>query len=118
MTHREKVDYLISDLTQRGIKRRTIAPPHWRMVWKLGWLIPPPHFMGFFALTLLCGSLPCLLLELFMWFMGRSYGLNGRLILLLSGGASGVLCGLIGAASFRLQAAKLGLPPWERYPEP
>ncbi len=29
----------------RGIKERAFAPPLWRMAWRLGWALPPPHFM-------------------------------------------------------------------------
>ena len=44
MTHREKVEYLIHDLSRRGIKPRAAAPPIYRLLWKIGVHVPPPLF--------------------------------------------------------------------------
>ncbi len=53
LTHRQKVDRLITDLHKQGVSSYTVAPPLFRQLWALGFHVPPPFFLGFLTLTLL-----------------------------------------------------------------
>jgi hypothetical protein len=114
MTHREKVDHLIADLSARGVSPFTTAPPTWRMAWGLGLPLPPPHFMGFIPLALLTGAMFGLVWGLVMWLgPWRSQSLEDALT---ASGVVGFFFGLIVAAYYRRSASRLNLPrSWARY---
>lgn len=68
MTHDEKVAFLLDDLARKGIGRYTVAPPIYRLLWRLGIEVKPPLFASFlswwrspgwvtaFCWAFLCGS--------------------------------------------------------------
>jgi uncharacterized protein DUF6404 len=115
MTHEEKVALAISDLTTRGVSKGTVAPPLFKLAWKLGIAIPPPHFLSFFGLALLMGSFFGVLWGLLMCFAFWSRtGLSTRGALIASL-AAGVLFGLAMAFYYRRKARKLNLPLWCEY---
>lgn len=41
MTHHQKVDHLITELGQQGVGSYTVAPPLFRLLWPLGFKVPP-----------------------------------------------------------------------------
>lgn len=47
---------MVLDLTGRGVKEATAAPPFSRMLWKLGIDAPPPLFAAFGINTLVMGG--------------------------------------------------------------
>lgn len=125
MTHRQKVDLLIADLTQQGIGRSTIAPPVFRLLWALGFPVPPPLFLGKTALILVLGASGAVLWIVFGWLL---WGVLGWLLpelgvqfswvlAVLQAAGFGVLFGLFMARYYSGVAAKLRLPPWESYAE-
>jgi hypothetical protein len=131
VTHRQKVDYLIEDMRRRGMGASAVAPPVFKLLWAMGFEVPPPLFMGFVPLALFTGGL-------FGFFWGLIMGLLllGWLFLSLGGdvgdfvlkgvfgvtvvaGASiiaGILFGLMMAGYMRWKAGKLGLLSWDDYP--
>src|SRR5579871_3999358 len=133
MTHKEKVAYYLSDMQQRYLQsynasppwlRRfrqpkcnpyNFTPPLFRLLWRLGYEIPPPHFLNFFANLLVMGVPFGVFWSGSMWLLlwkGR-IGAGAMLsVTLLAGG----LFGLFMAAYYRLAARKLKLPSWEDYP--
>src|SRR6266480_4276853 len=60
MTHQEKLAIMFSDLGKRGVKKGTMAPWLYRVFWKIGIPLTPPHFASFLANALLMGA----------WFAG------------------------------------------------
>jgi hypothetical protein len=116
MDHRQKVDHLLDDLSRRGIGRYTTAPPIYRMLWAAGLEVPPPHFSGFWTLTLFMGVVFGVLWGVLMWLIHwRQEGMPvaaGVVTSLLAG----LGFGLIMAAYYRWRARKLALPRWEDYP--
>jgi len=115
MTHQEKVDAFVNELAQRGVGKYTTAPPLYRLLWRLGIEVPPPHFAGFWSLTLLMGVFFAVFWGLFMWlFLWRGQDMPiavGIVVAVIAG----LLFGATMAAYYRWRARKLELPRWEDY---
>jgi hypothetical protein len=69
MTHGEKIDHLIADLQERGVRRYDIDPPLFRVLWSLGIQVAPPLFLGFFSLMAWFGLSFGGLWGVAMWFI-------------------------------------------------
>ncbi len=116
MNHQEKVDHLLNDLAQRGIGKYTTAPPLYRLLWRLGFEVPPPHYAGFWPLAIFMGVFFAVLWGIFMWFfLWRSEDMPAA-IAIGSSLLAGALFGVGMAAYYRSAASKLALPHWEDYP--
>jgi hypothetical protein len=100
-------------LAQSGIGRRTYAPPLTRLLWRCGVRVPPPHFMGFGASTLLWGAWFALSWGALMWMMDWSHHHPDVRVALTSACIAGLLFGLFLAAFYAWQHKKHGLPRWE-----
>jgi hypothetical protein len=114
MTHQKKVDYFIADLKKRGIGESTAAPPMWKLAWRLGMDLPPPHFMGFISLAVVTGVPFGLLWGMAMWLLiwrGRPVWISAT-----AAAVAGVLFGLVMAGYYRYSARRLKLPSWQKYP--
>jgi hypothetical protein len=121
LTHRQKVDRLITDLHKQGVSPYTVAPPLFRLLWALGLEVPPPFFLGFLTLTLLMGTSfgilwGALIWGPLMWLLpSRAWHSPAAIPVMTTAGAA-LLFGLSMAAYYRWKAARLRLPPWESYP--
>jgi hypothetical protein len=116
MTHRQKVEHLISDLRKQGVSPSTVAPPFFRLLWTLGLDVPPPFFLGFLTLTLLMGAFFGTLWGVFMWLLlWQAWHVPLEVVIMTSAG-TGLFFGLSMAGYYRWKAARLRLPPWESYP--
>ena len=114
MTHDEKVARLLQDLGQRGIGRYTIAPPMYRLLWRLGIKLKPPHFASFWSLAAITGVGYGVLLALMMLaLLWRSTPVSG---VIGTAALAAILFGLFMAAYYRTRAHQLGLARWEDYP--
>ncbi len=112
MTHREKVDRLIVELTAKGVKKRFIAPPMYRWLWALGIEIPPPLCGQSAGIMFLMGVLAAVGMCLVYWLSGAPNFLwHGMLF----GGAFALLVWPVMYLDFRWKAKRLGLPTWEEY---
>ena len=112
MTHTEKVARLVSELQAKGVRRRSIAPLIFRLLWSFGVEIPPPLFLDSFALGLIgfLSSAPVLGIAY------CSFGLtNSVWKAALFGTLAGFIVGGIIALDFRLRAKPLHLPNWDQY---
>ena len=121
MNNQDKVDKLIVELGDQGYSEFTVAPPVFRVLWKLGIAIPPPLFMSFWSILGLMGFVFAIVFGIFvallltaMWLMGiENVPIMQALVATL---CAGLLFGAIMATYFRYQARKLRLPSWGDYP--
>jgi hypothetical protein len=56
MSSNPKREAAIKILASTGIWRSSYAPPLLRLLWRLGFDAPPPHFVSFSAIALFSGS--------------------------------------------------------------
>lgn len=116
MTHREKIKHYIKDLRSRGVGKYTIAPPLYRLLWRLGWQVRPPLFQSFIVLFLLTGTFFGIFYGLFTWLIAwGSIHLNALFlshVLMVS-----VLSGFGMATYYRWKARSLELTEWAQYPD-
>jgi hypothetical protein len=115
MTHDEKIQYLIKDLGQKGVGPYTVAPPLYRLLWRLGIQAPPPHFGGFLVPALWMGAAFGIIWGVFMWFTFW----RGQMDPTMAIGTSvlaGCLFGGVMASYYQRQRKKFALPRWEDYP--
>jgi hypothetical protein len=116
---REKIDAAVAFLASRGVPAKSAAPPAWRFFWRLGLNVPPPHFLGFFLIALLSGTL---------FGTGLAIGLGLPLLLipvpvnslsltvfLGANALGGVIFGTTMGVYFRWSAHRLGLPSWTEF---
>jgi len=115
LTHTDKVERLVQDLVERGVWPSTVAPPIYRILWRLGVEVPPPHFA---SLTngLMIALDNAIFFGLPFWMLlnciGRSLPLWKGLALAFG---PGLAIGLAVALYYRWQSRRLGLGSWENY---
>ena len=115
MNERDKIGAAVAHLKALRVTDGTAAPPLWRLSWRAGILVPPPHFVGFLPLALLTG-LPFgivmnLLVAAFLLVTGKPLAWPVAAI-----GVSGaIVLGLTLAGYYRWSAARLGLPSWSEF---
>jgi Family of unknown function (DUF6404) len=115
MTHSEKVVRLTSELSAKGVKKLTIAPPIFRLLWAAGIEIPPPLFLGFFPLAILMGLPAGLAMSVVYWLSGLPRILSRSVIF---GFGFGLIMGTYLRLYNRWKAKRLNLPAWEDYGTP
>ena len=117
MTHREKVDYMMTDLAKRGIKRGTMSPPLYRLLWWMGIPATPPHFAHYLSNAVFMATWFALAYGLLMWFwMWRDQGYSAERAISVSV-CAGVFFGVTLSAYYTWQARKHSLPKWKDYPK-
>jgi membrane associated rhomboid family serine protease len=125
MSHRQKVEHLITELGQQGVGAYTAAPPLFRLFWALGLKVPPPLFLGFGKLTLLMGAsfgvlwgvLWGVLMWLWVW-QGEIPAVIAVPLIVIAAVLAGLIFGVVMAGLIRRKAAQLGIPSsWEDYPQ-
>lgn len=115
MTHDAKVQALRRQLARHGIRPATATPLLWRLLWQLGVPLSPPHFLGFLPLVLVCGGAFGTGWGVLMYLLAGRTQQVPPAYMLGAALAAGSLFGLIQAAVFRRQAARLQLPAWPDY---
>src|SRR5262249_49975063 len=124
MSHAARVEFMLRNLGRRGIRPTTAAPPFFRLLWKLGYEVPPPLFLGFGKNALLMGGTYGLVMAgaIYLFLLSfvtlaKPYSLLGLFagflwfVLLF-----GIPFGLAMAAVVRWTARPLALPAWRDYP--
>lgn len=104
-------------LNKTGLMRDEYAPPAYRLLWRFGVDIPPPHFMSFGKLALFQGT---------AFFVGIAIGMTLLTGLLLPGFSivmtlvlsllGGGAFGLIMASHYDAGRRRHGLPSWHDLP--
>jgi Family of unknown function (DUF6404) len=124
MTESEKVEAARADLEARGVRPRAIAPPFYRLAWRLGWRLAPPHFQSFgrVLLTHLVAMVGWTLPIMWLWLTVTDPGVERRAFVLMLFGVVpavalviGLAVGLAAAAYYRKEARRLRLPSWRSY---
>lgn len=115
MDAREKIDLAIAYLKDRRVNENTASPPLWRLCWRAGLLIPPPHFLGFVPLLLLTGVPFGIGMNLFGLAFLLALGAPVNWGFLLMGIFSALFFGGAMAAYYRWSARRLGLPKWSAF---
>ncbi len=115
MTHKEKLKKMYQELPQKGLGKLTIAPPIYRLLWKMNIKIPPPHFSSFIFLFIF-------LFIFYTIFLGIFGGLsliwrqeNLSIDYLLSLFVPGILFGLFMGGYYKYSAKKHKIPLWKNY---
>jgi len=116
MEFKKKIELLIDDLKAKGLKKYNIAPPLYRLFWKMDWEVPPPVFASFLTNTLILGTFFGVLWGLFMFSLWRWQGYP-IWIDISSSVCAGVLFGLFMGWYWRRKKKKLGLGDWKDYRE-
>lgn len=116
MTFRDKRDAALALLADRGVRRDTAAPPWYRLYWRLGLPVPPPHFQSVVGAALVHAA--------FLWPLIAATGVTtlvvttggpGSPVVYVGLGLVGLLNGLILGFQYRLRARRLGLPRWRDF---
>ena len=119
MTHTDKVALFRDEMETKGVSAWTSAPPVYRLCWRFGVRVRPPHFQGFLLQTILFGVYFGVVWGVAMWFILWRWVMSPSSLPWLPVGSAfgaGLFFGLSMATYFRWQARRLGLPSWDRYP--
>ena len=98
-----------------GVSAGTVAPPLWRLLWRMGVDVPPPLFLRFLPAAALLGGFFGLGWGLLMWPMywaRHGLPLGAALAAMVFAGTS---FGLLMAAYLRFMARRHRLPAWADY---
>ena|ERR1700683_1567151 len=112
MTHSEKIARLISELSAKRVKERTIAPPIFRLLWALGIEIPPPLFIHFFPFAVWVYLFVAPVMGVLYWMVGLA---NSPSWAVIFGALAGLIVAFPTALSFYWKGKTLNLPAWEDY---
>jgi hypothetical protein len=115
MTHQERVALAIGNLVSRGIPKSAAAPLLFRLAWKLGMPIRPPHYLAFGEIALLMGSPFAIFWGTLMWFTTWRKQDGSVIAAIVASAAAGILFGISMAAYYRWRSNKLQLPAWSEY---
>jgi hypothetical protein len=115
MEHHEKLQAMYRHMDALGIRRSTAAPPVWRLMWRMGWEVPPPLFLGFWPLALGTGLTFCVVWGLCMLVLDPAIPPSVTGLLAIIGGAG---FGLVFAAVIRIKSIRHKLPSWSEYQGP
>ena len=113
MIFHEQREHALRLLEQTGIGRNTYAPPLFRILWRWGVQVRPPHFMGFVVNTLLWGAWFSVSWGAFMWLAFWSRRHTDARVALATACGAGLFFGLAMASHFVRQARKHALPSWD-----
>ena len=110
MTFHQKVDAFVDFAYSEGIPRWNVAPPPFRVLWKVGVEIPPPAFLRGMQAALVEGLFFGLAFGLFFL---QVFPLNESLVF---AAGTGLMYSLVGwIQHFDIVQQLDPLPEWERY---
>ncbi|HET6633096.1 MAG TPA: DUF6404 family protein [Rhodanobacteraceae bacterium] len=111
MEQHEKIEAMYRHMETLGVGRSTAAPPAWRLMWRLGWDVPPPMFLPFWRLAFAVGlafGLP--------WGVALMVVTSLPLLVIAAVAILGGACfGLVFAGIMYGMGRRHGLPPWSEY---
>ncbi|SFG95650.1 hypothetical protein SAMN05518865_1252 [Duganella sp. CF458] len=93
------------------------APPLFRILWRIGVHVRPPHFASFSANFLLTGAWFGVVWGALMWLLVWPGTGKSSLVAAITALVSGVSFGLCMALYYRHGARKYKLPEWSQIPQ-
>lgn len=99
-------------LAQTGILRSNYLPLLTRLLWRLGFDVPPPHFESFWRNILILGSYFTVLASLLMWLLVWSHDSDTLWAAIAASAISGMLFGVVMAGYYAYGKRKYKLPDW------
>ena len=100
-------------LKKTGMRPTDYAPPLFRLAWRAGIAIPPPHFVAFWRLTLSAALYFGVLMFVFLSLLGFERTAFST-VLLLGSAAGGLLFGFAIGAHYAHGRRKYRLPAWDQ----
>jgi hypothetical protein len=113
MHFRLRLDRSLALLSTRGVARRHAAPLLFRLLWRLGLRVRPPHFLGFASIAIVYGGWFACVWGAFMWMLVWSQQGIGGAGVALRAGSAGACFGLVMAWFYVRERREFGLPAWE-----
>ncbi|HSG31875.1 MAG TPA: DUF6404 family protein [Thermodesulfobacteriota bacterium] len=113
MTHQEKVDHFVEKMKSNGVEKSETAPLLFRLIWKLGFQIPPPQFINIQIIGLVWGLISGICLVLLS--LVPAFGFAK--LSLFKGILFGAFIGYFMALRHKDRYKKYGLPGWDDYPK-
>lgn len=113
MTTSPKREAALKLLSTTDIWKANYAPFGIRLLWRLGFDCPPPHFAGFWSAFWSFGLYFGLSIGLFMWVFASYSGGSDLRFVLFRAAVSGLGFGLFMAAYYAYGRRKYGLPLWK-----
>jgi len=115
MNTQSKREAALKVLASTGMWRSSYAPPLLRLLWRLGFDVPPPHFGTFWSNALSMGAFFAVAWGLLMWFLFWSHQGMPPVIAFASAGAAGVMFGFAMAGYYAYGNRKHNLPSWRDF---
>jgi hypothetical protein len=114
LTPKEKRLAALEQLSRTGIMKGNYAPPLFRLLWKLGFEVPPPHFRSWAANFGTLALWMALALSLLRWLWPSLLG-GPSLLGLLETVLISLFFGIAMAFYYRHGARKHNLPAWRDF---
>jgi hypothetical protein len=102
------------------MRSSSYMPSAVKLLWRMGWNVPPPHFVGFARLATVSGLYFAVAWGLLMWLLGlvlHPMSASSLLVLAAASLGAGFLFGLSMAGYYAYGRKKYRLPPWEHLGE-
>jgi hypothetical protein len=115
MHFRAQLDRSLALLSARGLARSHAEPLAFRVLWKLGVRVRPPHFIGFVPIALAYGTSFACMWGVFMWTLVWSQQGFGMMDVGLRAGVAGAAFGLMMAWFYARERREFALPAWESF---
>ncbi|MFT3670040.1 MAG: DUF6404 family protein [Pseudoxanthomonas sp.] len=103
----------LEHLEATGMRRSTYAPPMFRLFWKMGVQVPPPHMNGFIANVVMIGVFFAVFWGLVMWLILWFWQDRPFAMMATVSAVTGLLFGVITASSMAYQARQHDVPRWQ-----
>jgi hypothetical protein len=113
MHFRVQLDRSLAVLSERGLARHHAAPLLFRLLWKLGIHVRPPHFLGFAHIAVVYGTWFAGAWGVFMWTLVWSQQGVGVAGVALRAGIAGACFGVMMAWFYTRERREFALPAWE-----
>ena len=113
MTKESKRAAALRLLAQTGMWRSNYEPPLLRLLWRLGFNLPPPHLAKFWSNALFTGVNFATAWGALMWFLRWSHEGVALGSLAVSAVCAGVFFGLAMASYYLYGRRKYKLPLWQ-----
>jgi hypothetical protein len=104
-------------LARTNIWKSNYAPPATRLLWRLGFNVPPPHFASFTSIVFSFGLYFGTALGLLMWLFPVSMSGSGGCVLIVPSTLAGLLFGVSMATYYAYGRKRHRLPTWSELRE-